>query len=473
MSIVKNAALKKEINQANFDELRKGAVKLCIRLQQYGPKTFLVGGAVRDMLLGLESIDIDIATELRPPMVKQLLEKMRLPFFDVGEKYGTIGTIINGTKIEITTFRSEHSYADYRHPKKIKFIGSPKSDASRRDFTVNSLFFVPSKRAVLDYAGGLHDLKTKTIRFVGSASKRILEDPLRMLRAVRFATVLDFKIAPKDFKLIRKKAALILKVSGERIKNELDKIMASKNYIRGIKLLDKSGLLELLLPEVHRLKKVRQSKNVHAEGNAFVHTLKVLENSKGGDMIFRYAALFHDIGKFGTAFKTHKDGREHLAFLGHAKVGAEMFTKISRRLAFPAQQRKKIEYLIENHMLLLFPERVKEETLIKNSKHKYFQELVSLRIADSMGAIMTDSKGKKLAKNLDGLYSLLHKSEQWKKNFSGSSITGKDVMRILGIKQGEQIGKILEQVDILRAKGVLSDKADAIKYLESLDKHAV
>ena len=296
-----------------FDPYQKQALKICVALNNAGYKAYWVGGAVRDMLLQRPNFDIDIATDANPQKVKRVLKALNFTFFSIGEKFGTIGAIAKNKNrpaknllpkaIEITTFRSEQNYADFRHPKKVRFVSSAETDAQRRDFTINALYFDPQTFEILDYVNGLIDLKAQKINFVGRPEKRIIEDPLRTIRAVRFAAELEFKIDPKSAAAIRKYRRLINKVSWQRVRIELDKIMLSKNRAVGIALLYKLGLFDALYSELDRdkilwLKKYLQPKKRTAKemsrlvsGREVMRILKLQTGPKVGAVLKKISLL--------------------------------------------------------------------------------------------------------------------------------------------------------------------------------------
>ena len=478
-----------KLKKIKLDKFQKQAAQLCKKLQLKARKTFWVGGAVRQMLLAKGDLsknldlDIDMATEATPRAVKRMLNSLGIRFFDVGEKFGTIGAILPVAgggkdkvaarqlrKIEITTFRVEQDYLDFRHPDKVKFISIPELDAKRRDFTINAMMFDPAKGEVSDFFTGLEDLKAKKIRFVGEAGRRIKEDPLRMLRAVRFATILNFKINPKDFLAIKKHAKLIGKIAGQRIKQELDKIVGDINFVSGIKLLDEAGLLKEIFPELHALKKVQQSKDFHAEGNAFKHSLRTAENLKGAELELRYAALLHDIGKAKTSHKGFRNGRAHVSFHGHAKAGAEMFKRIAKIIVFTKDQSRTIYDLILHHMDFLYPDKISKATLDRWNSKLDFTELIKLRVADNIGSLMTDKRGKVIKENQKPWLLLMRRLKKAKSKPSlAKIISGHDVMRVLKIKPGKEVGKILGKVLAAQKRGKIKNKKQGITFLKSLD----
>lgn len=460
----------REISKFKFDSYQKAAVRLCKELQSRGFSAYWVGGAVRDMALGRAHFDIDIATSAKPEDVKKACAKAGFRTYALGERFGAIGAAAAGRIFEITSMRAESGYEDFRHPSQVRFGVDLKTDAARRDFTVNAIYFDPVSMQLLDPCGGLKDLKLQRLRFVGTASKRIKEDPLRLLRAVRFAAELNFKISAKDFTQIKRCAPLILKISGERVRQELDKIMAGKNFLRALRLLDQSGLLAQILPEVEILKAVKQSKNYHAEGNVFKHTFLVLEQLQDADRILRYAGLFHDIGKYATGVKTVKAGRPHISFHGHAQKSAELFGKIAKRLRFSREEASKIAYLLAHHMDLRPIETIRESTLIEWSKNPWFIDLIRLRIADSLGAWQTNLSGRVVKKEMQDWEKIIPKVKRWQKIQPPKILSGVDVMRVLKLRPGRRVGEILQQLEILQKQGKIKNRKQGITFLKSLDK---
>ncbi len=450
-------------------------LEICKKFQKHGFKAYLVGGAVRDMLLQKSNFDFDLATSATPQETKRLLRRMHLKFYELGEKFGTIGVSTGSSqdsKIEITTFRKESNYADSRHPKKVSFITSAKTDVQRRDLSINALLYDPLSGTIIDYVNGLKDIKEKKIAFIGSAIKRIKEDPLRMLRAVRLAVQLDFEIKANASSALKKQAWLINKIPAERIKFELDKIFSGANFVRAFELLDKLGLLKVLLPEVDNLKRVKQSKDFHAEGNAFVHTTKVLEFAAGrneyNDLAMRYALLFHDLGKYGTAKNQPRSGRAHISFHGHSIKSAEIFLAIARRLKFTRRQKEKIYFLIKHHMDLLHIEPLKPKTLVKWAKNKDFLALIDLRIADSSGSFATDKRNRIIQRDLSGYKKLKNRWQKLNALSSRNLITGDEVIKLARLKAGPRIGNLLNEIKGQQLLGKIKNAQQARKYLQRM-----
>ena len=451
---------------------QKSAARVILRLKKINPETYWVGGAVRNMLLGIDFTDIDVATAMLPDAVKKFLIKEQLPVYTVGEKFGTIGTIVLGIRIEITTFRAESDYADYRHPSTLLFIDGPDAlskDLGRRDFTINALAYDYKKKEIIDLFDGLTDISAKIIRFVGNPKVRISEDPLRMMRAVRIATQLGFVIEEQAIRAIKGNAKLIHTISRERIKQELDLIMKSDQFVKGLTLLISVGLMQELLPEFVRLKKVTQFKNFHAEGDVLTHTLLVLDNLGNTNYLLRYAALFHDIGKFGTAKKTMRNGRPHVSFINHPQVGVDIFKNIAKRLTFSNQEKTYISHLILHHMDAFQISQFKPTTYAKWITNPHAKDLIELHIADILGSKVTDSKGKAVASNPEAFYTLIKELPYIQKELAKKLLKGNDVIRILNIDSGPLVGKILQKVNTAKAAGLIKNKKEAIAYIKKLD----
>lgn len=467
------------LKSKRFSPYQKTAAKLAAVLAREYGSAYWVGGTIRDMLLGRSMDDIDMATSATPAQVKKTLLAMKLKPFTIGEKYGTIGAAIGNHKIEITTYRSEREYADHRHPGKVKFLLSPEADAMRRDFTVNALYWNPNSGELLDPVGGLKDLAAKRLRFIGKAKDRIVEDPLRMLRAARLSAALGFSIVAADARAIRKHARLITALPGERMKSELDKMIMSGNSAEAIKLLDTLGLLDAILPELTRLKSVKQSRNYHAEGNVFVHTMKVFglaaknsargaAASSGDERVFRYAVLFHDLGKFGTAMPTTRDGRKHISFPQHGPSGAAIFLNIAERLHFSAAERQSIAYLIDHHMDLRRPELFTDRSLARAMGHPLFDQLIRLRAADNSGAIRTNRDGTVLPANVAPISALARRVAILRKRGAKPLLTAKEIMKATGIPQSPAIGKIIRSLAERQAIGEIKTRAQAIAAVKAM-----
>ena len=297
--------------------IKLNAIDIVKTLQANGHKAYFAGGCVRDMVMGNESADYDIATSALPQEVLRLFDKT----IPVGAQFGVVIVVKNGHNFEVATFRKEGSYSDGRHPDYVAFT-TPEDDVKRRDFTINGLLYDPVNDEVLDYVGGQADISSGIIRTIGNPIERFSEDKLRMIRAIRFASQFDFPINEETRKAIIKLANEINIVSAERIRDELEKILKGKNPHVGIKLLDELSLLKEILPEVSEMKGVRQPENFHPEGDVFVHTLLCLSKMNNPSWTLAMGVLLHDIGKTVTFEET-----DRIRFNLHEKVGADMTKK--------------------------------------------------------------------------------------------------------------------------------------------------
>src|SRR4051812_2924686 len=252
--------------------LEPAARRIVQRLQEAGHRALYAGGCVRDMLRGVAPHDYDIATDARPEDVQRLFPRT----IAVGAQFGVVCVLDEGTEFQVASFRADGLYIDGRHPESVQY-SSPEEDAQRRDFTVNGLFFDPVRQELIDYVDGRRDLDRRLLRAIGRPADRFREDRLRMLRAIRFATTLGFDIDPETWEAIKENARSLTDVSAERIREELVKIFVSPRRVQGFDLLDASGLLRVVLPEMETLKGCEQPPQFHPEGDVFVHTRKMLE----------------------------------------------------------------------------------------------------------------------------------------------------------------------------------------------------
>ena len=302
----------------------------------------MVGGCVRDSLLGLKPKDFDITTSALPEITENLFTKT----IPTGIKHGTVTVVIDKENFEVTTYRTEENYIDNRRPEKVEFVKDLKEDLSRRDFTINA-FAYNDKEGLIDYFNGMDDLKNKVIRAVGDPNKRFNEDALRMLRAIRFSAQLGFSIESKTYDAIKDNVQLIKNISNERIRDELCKILLSDNPCEGIETLRETNMLSIILPEINDLVEYTPLCNNHNR-NVFTHTLKVLNNTYA-NLNLRLAALFHDIGKINTITALPNG---HHYFPGHSEEGAKMVMDVLKRLKFDNLTIESISALIKHHLVL-------------------------------------------------------------------------------------------------------------------------
>ncbi len=336
------------------------SARIIRELRARGRQAYLVGGCVRDLLLGREPGDYDVATDARPEEVSALFPRSQF----VGAHFGVVLVRQNGAEVEVATFRSDHAYRDGRRPEAVAFETDPRQDVIRRDFTINGLLMDPRTGEVLDFVGGRRDLESRTIRAIGDPGVRFGEDHLRMLRAIRFAARFGFEIEEATFDAIRRLHEKIRLISAERVRDELVRILTEGGARRGFELLDESGLLADILPEVAAMKGVPQPREFHPEGDVWIHTLMMLGGMREPSPELALAVLLHDVGKPPT-FRV----ADRIRFDDHAEVGARMAAAILSRLRFSNNQIGRVEQMIANHL------RFKDVTKMRESKLKRFMRM--------------------------------------------------------------------------------------------------
>lgn len=410
-------------------------------LEKAGFEVAIVGGAVRDILAGVEVVDWDLTANATPQEILKLFKKA---FYN--NIFGTVGVVFDSQKVEITTYRSESGYTDRRHPDKVSWGKSLEEDLARRDFTINAmaLRFAQGKLSPtpVDPYGGLNDFKKKVIRAVGDPDKRLKEDALRILRAIRFATTLSFEIDPKTFAAIVKNAGLITKISGERIRDELFKIIESDRAAEGIFLAKGTGILKVILPELEECFAVEQkSPKRHHIFDVGTHCVLSLKHCPSKDVIVRFSTLLHDVGKAKVAAVTEEGVR---TFYNHEVVGARIANNITKRLNFSREQRDKVFKLIRWHQFSVGEDQTDKalRRFIKNIGVENIEDMMDLRVGDRLGGGLQQPESWRLKLFRQRLKEVL------KKPFTVSDlkVDGRDVMKILNIKPGPKVGKVLNSL---------------------------
>jgi len=374
--------------------LKDFATTIVQTLRQRGFQAYLVGGCVRDLLLGREPKDYDVATNATPVQVMDIFPET----YAVGAQFGVVlvpvpeRDAVSGDQaelsskshaVEVATFRSDIGYSDGRHPDEVRFSLDPREDVARRDFTINGMLLDPVSGEVLDFVGGRKDLEAGIIRTIGDPEQRFSEDKLRMLRAVRFAARFDYSIEPATFVAMQKLAEEIQVVSRERVRDELTRMLTEGHAHRAFLLLDESGLLKPVLPEISAMKGVEQPAEFHPEGDVFVHTLLLLENLPNPcQLTLAWGALLHDVGKPPT-FRVAPD---RIRFDNHVEVGVKMTEGICRRLRFSNDETEQILALVDNHMRFGHVSRMKESTLKRFLRMPAFEEHLALHRADCLAS---------------------------------------------------------------------------------------
>lgn len=428
------------------------ARRIVQRLRDASHLAYYAGGCVRDRLRGQEPHDYDIATDARPEKVQALFPQT----YAVGAAFGVIVVHEDGHNIEVATFRSDESYVDGRRPTGVVFT-TAREDAERRDFTVNGMFFDPLADEVIDYVGGERDLAARVLRAIGDPEARFREDRLRMLRAVRFATVLGFEIEPATWRAVCANAKHIHQVSAERIREELVKTLVHPNRLRGFDLLDQSGLLHEILPEMDALKGCTQPEQFHPEGDVFVHTRIMLgllpPQEVSAPLVF--SVLLHDIDK-PTTRTVDETGR--IRFNGHDKLGAETTKRIMERLRFSRAEIDATAEAVAQHMVFKDVQQMRVAKLKRFMARPHFDDEMELHRVDC-----TSSHGF-----LDNYDYLRTKREEFANEplIPEPLITGNDLIA-LGFKPGPQFKEILETVQSRQLEGTLTDRDAALAWVKA------
>lgn len=428
--------------------IRKNAEKIVEKLRKAGHIAYFAGGCVRDMEMGIEPKDYDIATSALPDNVISLFSKT----LEVGAKFGVVVVILEGHKFEVATFRTDTSYSDGRRPDSVIF-SSPEEDVKRRDFTINGLLYDPFEKKILDFVGGREDIKRGIVRSIGDPFKRFEEDRLRMLRAVRFSSQLNFEIEPGTREAIIKLAPKINSVSVERITAELIKMFTGENADKALETLQNTGLLKEILPEIENLKGVAQPDKFHPEGDVFEHTKKMLGLLKNQDETLAFAVLLHDVGKPATFRIT-----DRIRFNNHDVVGSEIADKILRRLKFSNETRKNVVDIVRNHMRFMHVKKMKESTLKKLMRRTTFKTEMQLHKLDCLASHGSLEMYKFLKKKANEL-----PPEQIKPI---PLIKGADLVKI-GFQPSPVFSKILSKVEELQLDGKLLSKDEAIEWVKA------
>ena len=428
------------------------AASIVRRLRDAGHVAYYAGGCVRDMLRGVPAKDYDIATSARPEEVQKLFPKT----VAVGAHFGVICVLEGGAQFEVATFRSDGAYIDGRHPQAVTF-SSPREDAERRDFTVNGMFYDPIAAEVIDFVGGRADLERRVLRAIGDAASRFREDRLRMLRAVRFATVLGFEIDPATWDALREHAAEIHDVSAERIREELVRIFLSPNRVRGLDLLDQSGLLGQIIPAMLALKGCEQPPQFHPEGDVWVHTRLMLELLPAEVTVpLVFSVLLHDIGKPPTYSYDPAEGR--IRFNAHDKVGAGMTRAIMERLRFSREEIDATVEAVDQHMVFKDVQKMRVAKLKRFMARPGFEKEMELHRVDCQSSHAM----------LDNYDFLRAKQEEFANEplIPPPLVTGNDLID-MGWTPGPKFKEVLEAVQTRQLEGTLTTREEALEWIRT------
>lgn len=403
------------------------------KLEKKGFSAYIVGGCVRDTVIGREPFDYDITTDALPEEILEIFKEYQT--IEVGKKFGTIVVVQYDGIVEVTTFRTDGEYVDGRRPEEVYFSKDLREDLSRRDFTINTLAYNKEK-GLIDYFNGIKDIDERIIKTVGNPEERFKEDYLRILRGVRFATQLEFKMEENTYEASKYYAEKLVNISKERIREELFKILLSKKPSYGIRLLKDLNIMSIILPELERSVDFNQH-NPHHDMDVFNHTLCVLDKVSPV-LHLRLAALFHDVGKPYT-FTIDDDGVGH--FYGHNKVGVEIAKEILNRFKSSNELIQKVTLLIDKHMIYHddFGEKGLKRLLSKMGKEEIFT-LLELQKVDRLCSNKHADIDDLLIRE-EIIKNVLEQKEVYEKN--QLAIDGKDVIK-LGYTQGKIIGEILD-----------------------------
>lgn len=364
--------------------LRSVALEVVRALRAAGHEAFFAGGCVRDTLLGRTPKDFDVAASAHPEDVERLFQRT----VTVGKAFGVVRVRMHDHEIEVATFRAEGPYHDGRRPSSVRFT-TAREDAERRDFTVNALFYDPVRRKVLDFVNGRADLRRGLLRAVGDPAKRFEEDRLRLLRCIRFAAQLGFRIETGTWRAITRMSGdpcLREAVSAERVRDELSKLLQAPHAAAGLRLLNRSGLMKWALPEIEAMCGVAQPRAFHPEGDVFVHTLKVIANLRRPGLRLVWAALLHDVGKPPTFEKSCVRGCRRIRFPEHARVGVAMAEDILKRLRFSTADREAIVAMVANHMTFKDVKAMRLATVKRLLARPTFDDELLLHRADCLAS---------------------------------------------------------------------------------------
>lgn len=430
-------------------QLPKEVQEIFKKIGKAGFEIYIVGGAVRDLLMERKVSDWDFTTDAKP---EEILKLFPDGFYD--NKFGTVGIAakhlpgvsdeqpdhLEGGIFEITTMRKEGVYKDARHPTEVSWTNKIEEDLARRDFTINALAL--SEKGMVDPFGGCQDIEKKVVKAVGDPDKRFQEDALRLMRAIRIATQLGFEIEEKTFQAIKENAGLIREISGERIRDELFKILESPSYYTGILKLREAGILPIILPELERSFGIAQEGPKHARiYDIGEHSLLTLKETPSENPLVRLAALLHDIGKPDTV-KIEPDG--NVTFYNHDVVGGRLALQVANRLRLSKKQTDKLFKLVRWHLFTVDEKQTDAaiRRFIKKVGLENIEDMMALRIGDRLGGGTQRAVSWRMEKFEERIHQVLQKPF----TVTDLQISGQDVMETLQIKPGPKVGEILNKL---------------------------
>jgi poly(A) polymerase len=430
-----------------MDANGQSAVEILKRLRAEGFQAFLVGGCVRDLVMGFVPKDYDISTDATPEQVVGLFPES----LTVGAQFGVMIVPREEGNVEVATFRSDGRYSDGRHPNEVRYAKTPQQDVLRRDFTINGLLYDPLEERVLDYVGGQADIRARRVRTIGDPYERFSEDRLRMLRAVRFAVRLKFTLDAATKQAIRKQAPEIRQVSAERLRDEILKILTEGQARPGFELLDMTGLLQEVLPEIKRMQGVAQPVEFHPEGDVWVHTMMMLEGLRLPTPTLALGVLLHDVGKPPT-FSI----RERIRFDNHVEVGAKMAEEICDRLRLSSGEREQVVELVRHHLRFKDFPRMRRSTQLRFLRMQAFEEHLELHRLDCL-ASHGDLSNYEMAKRM--------LEETPAEEIRPAPLLRGDDLIAHGYTPGPIFKEILQAVEDAQLEGKVRSSADALRLV--------
>jgi poly(A) polymerase len=423
------------------------AIAIVKRLRAEGYESYLAGGSVRDMLLGKTPQDYDITTNAKPDEVAKIFPKT----IPVGAQFGVLLVMMENEVFEVASFRHDGPYLDGRRPTHVRY-GSLQEDIFRRDFTINGMAYDPITDQIIDLVGGRKDLESKLVRAIGDPHSRFEEDRLRMVRAVRFAASLDFTIESETFDAIRELASTVKQISWERIGDEITRILTEGGAKRGFELLDRTGLLKILLPEIEAMKGVEQSPDYHPEGDVFTHTMLTLSHLDSPTETLAYGCLLHDVAK---PVCIRRD-EQRLTFYGHTEKGAEMAEEVLKRLKRSRATWERVAYLVRNHLRHVQAPQMRLSTLKRFLGEDGIDELLELARIDALSA-NGDLQHYRFCKQ-----KLTELEEE--EIHPEPLLRGRDLIA-MGFSPGPKFQTILKEVEEAQLGGELSSREEAMKWV--------
>jgi putative nucleotidyltransferase with HDIG domain len=466
---MENPRIEKFELKRELTDLEKAGVEVVEKLRAKNYEAYFAGGYARDLFLNIVPHDIDIATSAEPDKIEKIFPK-NVP---TGKVFGVIRVEMDDLWFEIATFRKDLPSEDARHPKGVKFT-SAEEDAKRRDFTVNGLFYDPVSQEVIDFVGGIDDLKNKVLRFIGNPFLRIEEDHLRLIRAIRFKNKLSFRMLPEDWQAVHNNAEKIKTVSPERIAEELTKMLLHPSRAESIRDLEKAGILKVIAPELQDAVGVPQPPQFHSEGDVFAHTLLALKSlPENVEPKIAWAILLHDIGKPKVIKTPEKDKTARIKFYDHEKIGAEMAENVLKRLRFSNEFVKDVGWLVLNHMMDTYIPKMREAKRRQLFQDPRFPMLTEVFRADRLASLSPEGKPKMddYNQSMDLWHEELARPAEEKKK---KIISGDDIMKKFKLKPGKRIGQIIDEVNEAYLEGALKGVVKINKKgKEKIDKEKI